>query len=74
MKILEIQVYRGANLWAPVPVIRFVVDIGELRECPTHIIPGFCERLSATMPTLVKHSCSSGEPGGLFQQVPYHFA
>jgi cyanophycin synthetase len=69
MKILEIQVYRGANLWAPVPVIRFVVDIGKLRECPTHIIPGFCERLSATMPTLVKHSCSSGEPGGFFQQV-----
>ena len=30
MKILETQVFRGASIWAPVPVIRFLLDIGEL--------------------------------------------
>jgi cyanophycin synthetase len=69
MEILEIQVYRGANYWAPVPVIRFLLDMGDLGECPTHVIPGFCDRLSASLPTLVEHSCSIGEPAGFLQQV-----
>jgi cyanophycin synthetase len=69
MEILEIQVYRGANYWAPVPVIRFVLDMGELRERSTHMISAFCETLSNRLPTLVEHSCSIGEPGGFFQHV-----
>lgn len=67
MEILETQVYRGANLWAPVPVIRFVLDIGGLRESLTNTIPGFCERLSATLPTLVEHRCSTGGAGGFLE-------
>jgi cyanophycin synthetase len=69
VEILETQVYRGANFWAPLPVIRFVLDLGELRECPTHMIPGFYARLSAGLPTLVEHSCSIGKRSGFFQQV-----
>jgi cyanophycin synthetase len=69
MEILETHIYHGANFWAPVPVIRFVLDIGELRECLTHMIPGFCGRLSATLPTLVEHSCSIGVRSGFFQKV-----
>jgi len=69
MEILETQVYRGANYWAPVPVIRFVLDIGDLREWPTHMIPSFCERLAATVPTLGEHRCATGEPGGFFEQA-----
>jgi cyanophycin synthetase len=57
MEILETQVYRGANYWAPVPVIRFVLDIGTLKDRPTNKIPGFCERLSAVLPTLGEHPC-----------------
>jgi cyanophycin synthetase len=69
MEILEIRIYRGANYWAPVPVVRFVLDKGNLWECSTRVIPGFCERLSARMPSLAAHSCSSGEAGGFFPSV-----
>jgi cyanophycin synthetase len=69
MEILEIQTYRGANYWAPVPVIRFVVDMGDLRECSTQTISGFSEKLSARVPTLVEHSCSNGERTGFLQKV-----
>jgi cyanophycin synthetase len=69
MEILETQIYRGANYWAPVPVLRFVLDIGELDERSTNSIPGFCEKISAALPTLSEHRCSVGEPGGFLQQL-----
>src|ERR1700704_4165088 len=69
MEILETQVYRGANYWAPVPVIRFVLDTGTLKDRPTNRIPGFCERLSEVLPTLDEHPCSSGKAEELLQQV-----
>src|ERR1700680_607338 len=69
MEILETQIYRGANYWAAVPALRFALDIGELQERPTNRIPGFCEKLSAALPTLGEHRCSVGDAGGLFQQL-----
>ena len=30
LKILQTAVYRGPNIWARMPVIHYVVDIGEL--------------------------------------------
>lgn len=69
MRILETQVYRGANYWAPMPVIRFLLDIGELEERPTNLIPGFYEKLTTTLPAMYEHRCSVGKPGGFFQRV-----
>ena len=69
MEILETQVYRGANYWAPVPAIRLLLDIGELEERPTNQIPGFYEKLTTTLPTMYDHRCSVGKPGGFFQRL-----
>src|SRR6202047_1165159 len=69
MKILETQVYRGANYWAPVPAIRFVLDIRDLSIWRAKVIPEFCETLSTTLPTLSEHSCETGPPGRFFEQV-----
>jgi len=69
MEILETQIYRGANLWAPVQAIQFLLDIGELEECPTNAIPGFYEQLTTTLPTMVTHRCSVGRRGGFFERV-----
>jgi cyanophycin synthetase len=68
MKILETQVYRGANYWLPVPAIRFVLDTEDL-EKSTDLIADFCEMLSAALPTLSEHRCSIGEPHAFFDQV-----
>ena len=60
MTILETQIYRGANYWAPMPVIRFLLDIGELEERPTNLIPGFYEHLTTTIPTMFEHRLEWG--------------
>jgi len=69
MEIVETQVYRGANVWAPLPAVRFLLDIGELEERPTNTIPGFYDKLTSTLPGLVEHRCSVGRRGGFFERV-----
>jgi cyanophycin synthetase len=69
MTILETQIYRGANYWAPMPVIRLLLDIGELEERPTNLIPGFYEALTTTLPGMYEHRCSVGKRGGFFERV-----
>ncbi len=62
-------VYRGPNIWARMPSLRFTVDIGELEERPTNKIPGFYERLTELVPSLYDHRCSVGKPGGFLQRM-----
>jgi len=62
-------VYRGPNIWARMPSLRFTVDIGELEERPTNKIPGFYERITELIPSLYDHRCSVGKPGGFLQRM-----
>ena len=48
---LEIRYLRGPNIWTYRPVIEAVVDIGELEDFPSNVIPGFNERLTALLIT-----------------------
>jgi cyanophycin synthetase len=56
-------------MWARVPVVHLVVDIGELEERPTNLIPGFSEQLIGLIPSLHTHVCSVGRPGGFVQRL-----
>jgi cyanophycin synthetase len=67
--IRKTTTYRGPNVWARMPVILFVVDIGELEDRPTNKIPGFYERLTELIPSLYDHGCSVGRPGGFLQRM-----
>ena len=69
IKFLEIRYLRGPNIWTYRPVIEAVVDIGELEDFPSNTIPGFCERLTALLPSLVEHRCSYGERGGFLRRL-----
>ncbi|MBV6304051.1 cyanophycin synthetase [Candidimonas humi] len=60
---------RGPNVWAYRPVIEAWVDIGELEDYPSNTIPGFYERLSQWLPSLIEHRCSVGERGGFLQRL-----
>jgi cyanophycin synthetase len=62
-------VYRGPNIWARMPSLRFTVDIGELEDRPTNKIPGFYERITELIPSLYEHRCSVGKPGGFLQRM-----
>jgi cyanophycin synthetase len=69
LRILETRVLRGPNYWAREPVIRMLVDLGNLEEFPSNRIPGFTDALVALLPTLEDHACSLGRRGGFITRL-----
>jgi cyanophycin synthetase len=69
LTVRQTKVYRGPNIWARMPVVHLVVDIGELEDRPSNKIPGFYERLTELLPSLYDHACSVGRPGGFLQRL-----
>lgn len=67
--ILGITHLRGPNMWTYRPVLEALVDIGELEDFPSNKLPGFYERLSGWLPTLIEHRCSYGERGGFLRRL-----
>jgi len=45
------------------------IDIGDLEDCPSNILPGFNDRLQKMLPGLIEHRCSVGERGGFLQRL-----
>jgi len=69
IEFLKIVHLRGPNMWTYRPVLEAWVDIGELEDCPSNTIPGFYERLSGWLPSLIEHRCSYEERGGFLRRV-----
>ena len=67
--IQRIVTLRGPNIWTYRPVLEAWVDIGELEAFPSNKIPGFYERLTAWLPTLIEHRCSPGVRGGFLMRL-----
>jgi cyanophycin synthetase len=71
MKILKTQTLRGPNYWSirrPKLVI-MRLDLEDLAEKPSNLIPGFYEGLIDVLPSLIEHYCSPGHRGGFFERV-----
>lgn len=64
MHIKSIQSLTGRNIYSHKPVIKMVLDIGDLYKTPTNKIPGFNDNLLKMFPGLAKHYCSMGFEGG----------
>src|SRR5512135_2313606 len=69
MEFLKILPLRGPNIWTYRPVMEVWLDIGILEDSPSNTIPGFYERLTAWLPTLIEHRCGIGERGGFLQRL-----
>lgn len=69
MEFLKILPLRGPNIWTYRPVLEVWLDIGALEDSPSNTIPGFYERLTAWLPTLIEHRCGVGERGGFLQRL-----
>ena len=69
IEFLNLLPLRGPNIWTYRPVLEAWVDIGDLEDSPSNTIPGFYERLSSWLPTLIEHRCGVGERGGFMQRV-----
>jgi len=69
MEITKIKVLRGPNEWAAFPVLEVWVDLGHLEDFPSHVIPGFNDKLKRWLPGMIEHRCNIGERGGFFQRL-----
>ncbi len=69
MEFLKILPLRGPNIWTYRPVLEVWLDIGVLEDSPSNTIPGFYERLTNWLPTLIEHRCGIGERGGFLQRL-----
>jgi cyanophycin synthetase len=69
LEILRTMWLDGPNIWTYRSCIEALVDIQELEQFPSNLLPGFYERLTALLPGLVDHRCGIGEPGGFLLRV-----
>lgn len=69
LKFLDVKHLNGPNRWTYYPALEALIDIGELEDFPSDKIPGFYERLSAWLPSLIEHRCSYEERGGFLRRV-----
>ncbi|MFO8051288.1 MAG: cyanophycin synthetase [Thermoplasmatota archaeon] len=69
MKIIEMRALRGPNFHSRYQAIFMKLDIGDLEERPTDMVPGFRENIERMFPTLIEHRCSIGRRGGFFERV-----
>ncbi|MDR5897589.1 cyanophycin synthetase [Halomonas vilamensis] len=69
MKILEHRALRGPNYYSRYQAIFMRLDIAELEERPSDLVPGIVERLTTLLPTLQEHRCSVGRPGGFLERL-----
>ena len=70
MRILDRSVYVGPSTFAHFPVIRLILDLGELESWPTAKLgKGFVDALVEALPGLREHGCSYREPGGFIRRM-----
>lgn len=69
IEFLNVLHLRGPNIWTYRSVLEAWVDIHDLEDCPSNVIPGFYERLTTMLPTLIEHRCSIGERGGFLKRL-----
>ena len=70
MKIVSTNIYVGPNIYAHFPVIRHVLDLGDLEDWPTgRLGTGFIDPLLQYLPGLQEHGCSYKEPGGFVRRL-----
>ncbi|NJM96695.1 MAG: cyanophycin synthetase [Phormidesmis sp. RL_2_1] len=71
MKILKTQTLRGPNYWS-IGYTKLIVvrlDLEELAERPSNLIPGFYDGMVTALPSLIEHFCSPGCQGGFLSRV-----
>jgi cyanophycin synthetase len=69
MKFLDVFALRGPNVWSRRPCLEVWVELGELAEAVSNTIPGFYERLSTWLPSLIEHRCGLGYRGGFLERL-----
>ncbi|WP_163192880.1 cyanophycin synthetase [Clostridium thermarum] len=69
MKLLNIKVFEGRNIYSHRKCIRLDVDLEGYCETPSKDIEGFNERLLLLLPDLKNHRCGIDEENGFYTRL-----
>src|SRR5687768_6485451 len=69
VEVRQIQALRGGNIYAYLPLLHIIMDIGAYDERPSNSFPGFVERITTWLPGLQQHECNIGRPGGFIERL-----
>ncbi|WP_374659047.1 cyanophycin synthetase [Inhella sp.] len=69
IQLLRINYLRGPNIWTYRSCLEVWLDLGELEDYPSNLLPGLNERLTHWLPNLIEHHCGVGERGGFLQRL-----
>lgn len=69
LKINDLIIYNGPNIYSHKPCIMAKIDIGKYCNIPTCDIPNFNNLLLEYIPTLKEHKCSEGYRGGFVDRL-----
>ncbi|KKO90009.1 hypothetical protein AAW12_18840 [Sphingobacterium sp. Ag1] len=71
MKIKELKVLRGPNIWSTrrQQLVQMILDIGAYEHQPTNTLAEFTDRLVDLIPSLHTHRCSEGVEGGFISRM-----
>jgi len=69
IEFLRFLPLQGPNIWTYRAALEVWIDIGELEDFPSNTLPGFTDRLTAWLPTLIEHRCSYEVHGGFVRRL-----
>lgn len=69
MKIIDIKVLNGRNIYSHKPVIHLLLDLEDLGNKTTIDFENFNEKLLKLFPNLVEHHCGLGKYGGFVERI-----
>lgn len=69
LRIHELRIYEGRNIYTHKPCIKADIDLEELADTPTCDIPGFNALLLEHIPSLIEHKCVRGHRGGFVERL-----
>jgi cyanophycin synthetase len=69
MKIADVNIFEGRNIYSHKKCIRMDLDLEGYCEIPSNKIEGFNERLVNILPELRQHRCGIDEDGGFVKRL-----
>lgn len=69
MKIVDVSIFEGRNIYSHKKVVRMDLDLEGYCETPSKDIEGFNEKLVKILPELYKHRCGIDEENGFVKRL-----
>ena len=69
MKIIDVNIFEGRNIYSHKKCIRMDLDLEGYSETPSNEIEGFNKRLVKLLPELKTHRCGIDEDRGFFKET-----